>query len=180
MSTRIVRRNKSGAVAMAPRKRAIEPVDAEEDFSDVSGDPNADFTLTDADGSLIGPQGNAEYRFLWCDAADSQFGPSYWKRDVVPWEEMHAEAGGVGVKGLTFEPGARIEVRGQVLMRCSRALKEKRERYERHKARTQNAAMANDRMADVDLSSDDPKERAAVVRAHRASGSNLNYQNAQG
>ena len=87
---------------------------------------------------------------------------------------------GVSVKGLTFKSGDRIESRGQVLMRCNRAKREKRERYERVKTELQNRAMAKERQGDVDLSSDDPGERAAVVRQHRASGSSLNYQNAQG
>lgn len=180
MATRTVRRSKSGATALPPAKRVIEPIDLDEDFSDVSGDPGSDFSLIDGDGEPIGPKGDATYRYMWCEGSDAQFGPGYWKRDVVPWEEVYFEEGGVSVKGLTFKSGDRIESRGQVLMRCSRAKREKRERYERVKTELQNRAMAKERQADVDLSSDDPGERAAVVRQHRASGSSLNYQNAQG
>lgn len=173
MATRTIRRAKSGATALPPNRKTIPHVDLDEDFSDVSGDPGTEFTLVDGKGETIGPEGDSTYRYLFADRNDSQFGPSYWKRALPPREEVHFD-GTVTIKGVTFAEGDRIESRDLVLMRASRALCEKRERYERNKRAIDNRRMALAAQDDIDLTGGDG---ASVLARHRTS-SNLNYREA--
>lgn len=175
MAARPIRRTKGIATAIPPVRKTINSVDLDEDFSDVSGDPGTEFTLADAEGNVIPPSGDATYRYMFADRNDSQFGPSYWKRSIPGWEEVHYD-GTVTIKGVTFADGERIESRDLVLLRCNRAKKEKRERFERNQREILNRQRAREAQASVDLSSEDADERAAVVRAHREAGSNLGYQ----
>lgn len=174
MATRTIRRAKSGATALAPQRKTIQAVDLDEDFSDVSGDPGTEFTLVDAEGNIIPPAGDSEHRYMFTDRNDKQFGLSYWKRSIPGWEEVHFD-GTVTIKGMTFADGERIESRDLVLLRCNRAKKEKRERFERNQTEILNRQAARARQTDVVLDGD-AEDMSATVRAHRTAGSSLDYQ----
>lgn len=173
---RIIKRAKSGATALPPERKTISRIDLDEDFSDVSGDPGNEFTLVDANGTVIGPEGDNAYRYMFADRNDGQFGPSYWKRAIPAFEEVHFD-GSVTIKGMTFGEGERIESRDQVLLRCNRALKEKRERYERNKTAIQNRDMARAAQEDIVLDPDVQVTRERLA-AHR--GNLGGYNEARG
>jgi len=178
MAARPIRRTKGIATAIPPTRKTIPQVDLDEDFSDVSGDPGTEFTLVDAEGNVIPPEGDATYRYMFVDRNDSQFGPSYWKRAIPAREEVHFD-GTVSIRGMTFKEGERLESRDQIVMRCSRALAEKRERYERNQRAILNRKLDRQREGVMDLSSEDAEERAAVVSRHRHAVEKLGYQEAR-
>lgn len=162
---RIIKRAKHGATALPPQRKTIPRVDLDEDFSDVAGDPGTEFTLVDAAGDVIPPEGDDTYRYLFADRNDSQFGLSYWKRQRPGYEEVHFD-GTVTIRGMTFADGDRIESRDLVLLRCNRALKEKRERYERNRTAIANRELARAAQEDVVLEGDAETMRATVSQ-HR-------------
>lgn len=152
MGTRIIKRTKHGTNALAPK--VVERIDLDEDFSDVSGDPGNEFTLCDGDGKTIPPEGDDTYHYIFADKNDSQFGPSFFKRQVPGYEVVYAEKGGLTIRGLEFKEGETIESRDQVLLRCNRAKWEKLQRYQVHKHEIENRKMQKRAVGTVDMGRD--------------------------
>ncbi|HEU4680676.1 MAG TPA: hypothetical protein VFS51_02950 [Gemmatimonadales bacterium] len=117
-----------------PRKtpiEVVEPQEPEEDFSDVSGNPNAEFALENQDPSK-------KYCWVHNERADRLRVQSlvvgwrpvkYAGDDVAPFEESGVYAvrppGAVGI----YAEGEEIVSRDHVLYECNRAFCEKRHRY---------------------------------------------------
>jgi len=132
MATRVIKRGKHGTTAIAPEVR--ERIDLDEDFSDVSGDPNSEFALYSPDGEKIGPEGDSTYCYLWAkNDGDGTTGIPAFLAAIPPYEVVKYDAKETprprGTEAFLAE-GENVVVRDQVLMRCSRVLKEKRRRYE--------------------------------------------------
>ncbi len=161
MATRVVKRTKHGSTALAPQKR--ERIDLDEDFSDVSGDPNSGFMLVDAEGRVVPPEGDATRHYIFAhNSADQTSGVTRFKNEKPGYEIVYFEKDGVRPAGAEafLKEGDQIVVSDHVLMSCDRALHEKRGRYERHKTAIQNHKMAVARQSDVNLDDD----RTAGVR----------------
>lgn len=152
MATRIIKRNKHGVNSLPPK--VIERIDLDEDFSDVSGDPGSEFTLCDGSGNVIPPEGDDTYHYMFADKNDTQFGPSFFKRQPVGYEVVHAEKGGVTIRGLEFKEGDIIESRDQILLRCNRAKWDKLQRYQVHKHEIENRKMQKRAVGTVDMERD--------------------------
>lgn len=98
----------------------VEPLDPEDDFSDVSGDPGNGFRLLNSDPSRS---------YIW--AHDSKLGISEYQANLLGYVVEKFTAGGVcpaGMEGF-YQEGERIVVRDHVLMSCDRARQEKRTRF---------------------------------------------------
>jgi hypothetical protein len=111
-------------------RETIEPLDPEEDFSDVSGDPNREFKLENQDPTK---------KYAW--GLDTREGRLEMQAHHVKWRPVKyvgdalndPESGyyavrPVGAEGIYAE-GEEITKRGHLLFECSRALWEKRHRY---------------------------------------------------
>ena len=129
---RIIKRAKHGSTSIAPQ--VMDRIDLDEDFSDVSGDPNSEFALLSPDGKAIGPEGDSTYCYLWVkNDGDGTTGIPAFVAAIPPYEVVkYAPKETPTPRGMAslLTEGENIVVRDQVLMRCSRALKEKRRRFE--------------------------------------------------
>lgn len=142
-------------MALAPEKR--QRIDLDENFDDVSGDPNSEFMLVDAEGKKVPPQGDGTRFYVFAhNSSDPESGVTKFKREIPGYEIEYFRNDGVRPAGSEafLKEGDQIVIRDHVLMSCDRALHEKRGRYLRNKTAIQNRQMAQMRQSDVDMDSD--------------------------
>lgn len=182
MATRVIKRSKNGVNALAPQPR--ERIDLNEDFSDVDGDPNAEFALVDGEGNTLGPEGDSTYCYLWAkNDGDGTTGIPAFLAAIPPYEVVKYDKGVTpaprGTEGF-LTPGENIVVRDQVLMRCSRALKEKRRRYEATSHARRFTPLAKNLLTDHDkfVTRDDDNDRrsgSVLVRPGAAAAGRADF-----
>ena len=170
---RIIKRNSHGVNALAPvvRKR----IDLGEDFSSVDGDPGNEFALFDADGRAIGPEGDGQYRYMWChDSGDPVSGIPSLARMIPPRELVRYEKGVTPIpRGLEHfvKEGEMVKTRDMLLCRASRELVEKRERFEGVKYARMGGPINRARTSDVNVDQDagigDRERRALGTTTYR-------------
>lgn len=165
--------------APPPEVEVVDPIDPDEDFSDVSGDPGSAFRLENTDPTR---------EYIW--AHSSTEGVSSMRANVVgyviehylgdDWRESDAEdARGpvrpVGMAGF-FQKGERIMVRDHVLMSAPRALVNKRKRY-LSKLSADQWVGRRKAVRDVDIHADDAASSIpGNVRAQLRDRANTNVQ----
>ena len=158
MATRLIKRSKHGSNQIGPQ--VIERIDLDEDFSDVSGDPNSEFALVAPDNTPIGPEGDATYCYLWVkNDGDGTTGIPAFVAAIPPYEVVKYDPKETPVPrgmGPLLTEGENVVARDMVLMRCSRALKEKRRRYEAAQHIKRFGHVDRAREGDVVMSADNP------------------------
>ena len=169
MATRVIKRSKHGSNALAPVVR--ERIDLDENFDEVSGDPNSEFMLVDADGKVVPADGDETYCYLWVkNDGDGTTGIPAFTAAIPPYEVVKFAKGETpyprGMEAFLRE-GENVVVRDQVLMRCSRELKEKRRRFERVQHERRFSPIERSRTSDVIVDPDHPQYRQGVGERER-------------
>lgn len=104
---------------------SLSRIDPDEDFSDVDGDPNNDFSLVNEE---------SDRAYCWVRNHPDDIGE--YKGGVLPYRVEYATKGGVSPKmAAELKDGEAITKRSHVLMSCDKALWQKRNRSQL--ARTQ-------------------------------------------
>lgn len=124
----------------APATEVLERIDPEEDedFSDVDGDLNNEFALSNQD---------PDKHYVWVHNDRESIGQ--YKSDVLHYDLVHATEGGAQARSGGFGEGELVTARDHVLMACSKARFDKKQRFDRTKNVTERKALLQRNRRDV-------------------------------
>lgn len=109
--------------AKAPKTETLERIDPDEDFSDVDGDPRAEFALEEEDPTR---------HYHWAHNSPDDIGQ--YKGGVLGYRVEYFEEGGVRPRMVAeMKPGEAITKRDHVLVSCDKDKWDKFNRYQKKK-----------------------------------------------